>query len=79
MDNIKSVIKKSVHDCIKNANYAYLTDNGDQTDIYNEEILKLEQVSEYVAEMIEHVKFLKTHTCEYEDDYCIHCGRDGLA
>lgn len=79
MENIKLEVRKSVHNCTKNANHAYLTGDENPSDIYNEEILKLEQISEYISETIEHLNFLKNHTCEYEDDYCIHCGRDGLA
>ena len=79
MEDVKRKIEKSVEDCKRKAVYAYLSGEESREDVYNEEILELEELSEFINGMIEHVKFLKTHECEFEDAYCIHCGLDGLA
>lgn len=79
MDEIEEAIIKLAIRCNDSAIREYLSGEGNKTDIYNKGIADLEKVLEMTNQAIDKLKSLRDHTCEFEDDFCIHCGLDGLA
>jgi plasmid replication initiation protein len=78
---ICALITSILHQSMEDANTSYICCDlaGVESTALDSFITTLDNLSSTIEDLKEHARVLLLHECQYEDDYCIICGRDGRA
>jgi hypothetical protein len=82
LEQIHIVLRQYVAEAKRHVNNCYYADinKEDGAKSYNDFANDLKMVLPLINSTIGELNELEAHHCEYdENDYCIHCGRDGRA